>query len=105
MVHAREVLATNKMDPKSISVLEVPPYGGILFPLLNDKALQVDMIMCNPPFYSSSEELQQGVELKEEGPHAVRPSFLFMRGTDIRLQVVRTMSSSVKVEKQHSWDR
>jgi 23S rRNA A1618 N6-methylase RlmF len=99
------VLATNYIDPKSISVLKLPPNGGILFPLLDDKDLQVDMTMCNPPFYSSSEELQQGVELKEEGPHAVRPSFLFMRGTDIRLQVVRTMSSSVKVEKPLSWDR
>jgi 23S rRNA A1618 N6-methylase RlmF len=99
------VLATNEIDPKSISVLEVPPTGGILFPLLDDKDLQVDMIMCNPPFYSSSEELQQGVEMKEDGPHAVRPRPLSKRNTDSRLQVARNTSLSVKAEKQLSWDR
>ena len=99
------MLATNKIDPKSISVLEVPPTGGILFPLLDDKDLQVDMTMCNPPFYSSSEELQQGVELKEDGPHAVRPFTSTTTKADSRLQVALNMSSSVRVEKRLLWDR
>ena len=98
-------MATNKIDPESISVLEVPPTGGILFPLLDDKDLQVDITMCNPPFYSSSEELQLGVDLKEDGPHAVRPPLLSKRIADSRLQVVRTTSSSAKGERPLSWDR
>lgn len=72
------MLAANKISPESISVLELPPTGGILFPLLDDKDLQVDMTMCNPPFYSSSEELQQGVDMKEDGPHAVHSPLLFI---------------------------
>jgi methyltransferase len=74
--HAREVLATNRIGPEAISILEVPQPGGILFPLLDDPNLKVDMTMCNPPFYASDEEMQKGVDLKLEGPHAVRPALL-----------------------------
>jgi len=67
-------LATNKIGPEIISILEVPQSGGILFPLLDEPKLEVDTTMCNPPFYASDEEMQEGVSFKLEGPHAVCPS-------------------------------
>jgi methyltransferase len=69
-------LATNNIETEAISILEVPQPGGILFPLLNDPNLKVNMTMCNPPFYASDEEMQKGVDLKVDGPHAVRPALL-----------------------------
>ena len=113
LIHARQILSTNNITSEAISVLEVPLSAGILFPLLQDKELKVDLTMCNPPFYSSSEELQAGVDLKADGPHAVCPlSFLLPElcspsneSADRRRQVVRTMSWYAKVEKLLSWDK
>jgi len=106
LLHAKEVLATNKIGPENISILEVPQSGGILFPLLDNSELEVDMTICNPPFYASNEEMQKGVELKTDGPHAVclSPTNLVSK-TDERLLVVRNMSLSAKVEKPLSWVR
>jgi 23S rRNA A1618 N6-methylase RlmF len=33
-----------------------------------------DFTMCNPPFYSSSEDIARSAEGKEYIPHGVRPS-------------------------------
>jgi methyltransferase len=71
--HARQVVSSNQIKSEAISILEVPTTGGILFPLLNDPDLKVDFTMCNPPFFASSEEMQRGIELKVDQPHAVCP--------------------------------
>ncbi|OAX37836.1 hypothetical protein K503DRAFT_692656 [Rhizopogon vinicolor AM-OR11-026] len=33
--------------------------------------MDFDFVMCNPPFYSSAEDLSRSVEFKELGPNAI----------------------------------
>jgi 23S rRNA A1618 N6-methylase RlmF len=92
--HARQVASSNQIKSEAISILEVPASGGILFPLLNDPDLKVDFTMCNSPFFSSSEEMQRGIELKIDQPHAVSPLLASTRRglADVRL-LVRLITS------------
>ena len=45
--------------------------GPILEPL-HTSTLDFDFTMCNPPFYSSAEDVLRSAEFKEFGPNAVR---------------------------------
>lgn len=40
---------------------------------------RVEVTMCNPPFYGSAAEVEEGSAGKEAGPLGVRGSFLFLR--------------------------
>ncbi|KAI0334613.1 S-adenosyl-L-methionine dependent methyltransferase [Cubamyces sp. BRFM 1775] len=53
-----------------IAVTPAQPDGLILAPLSDSDAVY-DFTMCNPPFYSSREEVLQSAEAKELGPNAV----------------------------------
>jgi len=61
----------------------------ILSPL---KTRPVDIVICNPPFYASRQELEEGMKIKAVGPHAVSwPSPSAERAND-RLRQLRAMS-------------
>jgi 23S rRNA A1618 N6-methylase RlmF len=38
--------------------------------------MDFDFTMCNPPFYSSAEDISRSAEFKEFGPNAVRKTVL-----------------------------
>ena len=57
-----------------ISILKANAGSPILFPLQHspkDPAPRVDFTMCNPPFYGSSDEVENLAALKELPPNAV----------------------------------
>ncbi|KIJ18076.1 hypothetical protein PAXINDRAFT_110517 [Paxillus involutus ATCC 200175] len=54
-----------------IRVVDVSFSTSILRPLEEDAATLFHLTMCNPPFYSSAEEVIQSAEAKECGPNAV----------------------------------
>ncbi|KAI0370786.1 S-adenosyl-L-methionine dependent methyltransferase [Pilatotrama ljubarskyi] len=64
----RNVQANGLQD--RIKVVHVDPAGPILCSLLESN-VQYDFTMCNPPFYSSRDEVLQSAEAKELGPNAV----------------------------------
>ncbi|EMD37225.1 hypothetical protein CERSUDRAFT_95480 [Gelatoporia subvermispora B] len=78
---ARSNIATNGLDDR-IRVVQSDPTGAILAPLMEnnlelqvseeigDEAVRYDFTMCNPPFYSSREDIAQSAETKEYGPNA-----------------------------------
>ncbi|EDQ99122.1 uncharacterized protein LACBIDRAFT_256459 [Laccaria bicolor S238N-H82] len=47
----------------------------LLFPMNDWQLKDFDFIMCNPPFYSSEEEVKESAGLKELRPNAVRCLF------------------------------
>ena len=65
--HSQAVLDKNGIPPSAIKLLQAPPKGRILFPLLDTP---VDITMCNPPFYASRQEMEEGMDIKAVGPHA-----------------------------------
>ncbi|KAL7280933.1 hypothetical protein ACG7TL_005882 [Trametes sanguinea] len=67
---ARQNVEGNNLQQR-ISVLSAGPSGPILAPL-KDSDVVYDFTMCNPPFYSSREEVLQSAEAKEFEPNAVR---------------------------------
>ncbi|KAG7089297.1 hypothetical protein E1B28_010995 [Marasmius oreades] len=64
----KNVKANNLSDRIQIVMASVP--GPILIPL-SDTSQTFDFTMCNPPFYSSAEDVAQSLEAKEFGPNAV----------------------------------
>lgn len=85
---ARENVRANALEGR-ISIRDADPAGPIFGPLF-ERSVSVshpsietlrltrrsdgagyDFTMCNPPFYSSREEVQQSAEGKEHGPNAV----------------------------------
>jgi methyltransferase len=65
--HSQAVLEKNNIPSSAIKLLEAPAKGQILFPLLDTN---VDITMCNPPFYASRQEMEEGMDIKAVGPHA-----------------------------------
>ncbi|OSD00137.1 S-adenosyl-L-methionine dependent methyltransferase [Trametes coccinea BRFM310] len=66
---ARQNVEGNNLQQR-ISVLSAGPSGPILA-MLKDSDVVYDFTMCNPPFYSSREEVLQSAEAKEFEPNAV----------------------------------
>ncbi|KAH9889026.1 hypothetical protein C8Q73DRAFT_709419 [Cubamyces lactineus] len=66
---ARTNVETNGLHDR-IAVTPAQPDGPILAPLFDSDTVY-DFTMCNPPFYSSREEVLQSAEAKELGPNAV----------------------------------
>ncbi|PCH37807.1 S-adenosyl-L-methionine dependent methyltransferase [Wolfiporia cocos MD-104 SS10] len=73
---ARRNVQTNLLDSR-ISVVKSDPTGPILLRVLQDDTLlpqgvdSFSFTMCNPPFYSSREEILRSAEAKEFEPTAV----------------------------------
>ncbi|KAG1750352.1 S-adenosyl-L-methionine dependent methyltransferase [Suillus paluster] len=66
---AQQNITQNSMESRII-VQHVPADGAILQPLLAS-SMNFDFTMCNPPFYSSAEDVSRSAEFKELGPNAV----------------------------------
>jgi 23S rRNA A1618 N6-methylase RlmF len=67
---AKQNISQNSMDSR-IVVERVEADGPILQPL-HTSLMDFDFTMCNPPFYSSVEDVSRSAEFKEFGPNAVR---------------------------------
>ncbi|KAJ7060987.1 S-adenosyl-L-methionine dependent methyltransferase [Mycena amicta] len=54
-----------------VRLFDTTPDAPILAPLLHDPALSITFTMCNPPFYSSHEEVKTSAGAKQFEPNAV----------------------------------
>lgn len=70
LTSARENVSRNHLSDRVI-ITETSPSKPLLFPLEKDTTSMYEFTMCNPPFYSSTEEMAQSAETKEFGPNAV----------------------------------
>ncbi|OCF38557.1 hypothetical protein I317_07667 [Kwoniella heveanensis CBS 569] len=78
--HARCVLTSNTIPSSSVAIRKSPVAEPIFFPLLElahgqdskerGETHQWDLTICNPPFFGSEEEMQEGQDLKEQVAHA-----------------------------------
>ncbi|KAF8823648.1 hypothetical protein HHX47_DHR9000451 [Lentinula edodes] len=69
-VTARQNISTNKLGDR-IQIVQSHATSPILLPLHLDKERRFDFTMCNPPFYSSLQEVLQSAEAKQYRPNAV----------------------------------
>ncbi|THH17101.1 hypothetical protein EW146_g3651 [Bondarzewia mesenterica] len=67
---AQENVERNKLADR-ITIVAVSKEGPLLVPLATDPTDSFDFVMCNPPFYSSAEDVARSVDSKELGPNAV----------------------------------
>ncbi|KAI0050187.1 S-adenosyl-L-methionine dependent methyltransferase [Auriscalpium vulgare] len=70
IVSAQANVESNGLSHR-IDIVRAQPGGPIFLPLLQDSDVPFDFTMCNPPFYSSSEEVTASAEAKEYTPNAV----------------------------------
>ncbi|KIJ61690.1 hypothetical protein HYDPIDRAFT_115472 [Hydnomerulius pinastri MD-312] len=70
LLSAQQNVERNGLSDR-ISVTEISPSEPILRPLQDDLSTVFHFTMCNPPFYSSAEEVALSTEAKEHGPNAV----------------------------------
>jgi methyltransferase len=66
--HAQATLARNRIPKERIELVKAISTEMILLQL---KERSVDVVICNPPFYASRQELEEGMNIKAVGPHAV----------------------------------
>ncbi|KAG8966200.1 hypothetical protein FRC03_012318 [Tulasnella sp. 419] len=67
---ARENVKINQLQGR-IHVQRSDATGNILAPIFENADKQFDFTMCNPPFYSSKDDMLRSAEGKEFDPHAV----------------------------------
>ncbi|KAI0752971.1 hypothetical protein C8Q80DRAFT_487656 [Daedaleopsis nitida] len=67
--NAQRIVSVNGLE-NVITVVRADPTGPVFLPLLHSDP-QYDFTMCNPPFYSSRDEVIQSAEAKEFEPNAV----------------------------------
>ncbi|KAF8162434.1 S-adenosyl-L-methionine dependent methyltransferase [Mycena galopus ATCC 62051] len=67
---ARSNIERNGLSER-IRVFETTPEAPIFAPLHEDSNLKADFTMCNPPFYSSREDVAASADSKEFEPNAV----------------------------------
>ncbi|KAL4081621.1 hypothetical protein V8B97DRAFT_62111 [Scleroderma yunnanense] len=70
LIYAQKNVERNNLSNR-VRIMEVSPSGSMLRPLEEDTLSTYEFTMCNPPFYSSSEEAAQSAEAKEFIPNAV----------------------------------
>ncbi|KAF5358858.1 hypothetical protein D9757_008617 [Collybiopsis confluens] len=68
--YACENISANHFDSR-IHVVQAKANSPILLPLFLDAEATFDFTMCNPPFYSSVEDVVHSAEAKQFGPNAV----------------------------------
>ncbi|KAJ8591203.1 S-adenosyl-L-methionine dependent methyltransferase [Rhizopogon salebrosus TDB-379] len=66
---AKQNIAQNSLGSQ-IVIEHVSADGPILQPL-HTSPMDFDFVMCNPPFYSSAEDVSRSAEFKELGPNAM----------------------------------
>ncbi|KAM5539796.1 hypothetical protein V8D89_006609 [Ganoderma adspersum] len=67
--YAQKNVAANRLQDR-VSVFPADPNGPIFAPLAQSD-VEYDFTMCNPPFYSSREDVAQSADAKEFGPNAI----------------------------------
>ncbi|KAF7351364.1 S-adenosyl-L-methionine-dependent methyltransferase [Mycena sanguinolenta] len=88
-----------------IQVFQTTPEAPIFAPLHQDPDLRADFTMCNPPFYSSREDVVASVDSKEFEPNAV------CTGADVEMIteggeasfVRRMVDESAKIGERCRW--
>lgn len=70
LISARENVKLNRLSDR-VLITETCSSKSLLSPLEQDTTLTYEFTMCNPPFYSSVDEMVQSAETKEFGPNAV----------------------------------
>ncbi|KAJ3996978.1 S-adenosyl-L-methionine dependent methyltransferase [Lentinula boryana] len=68
--NASHNISANKLDDR-IQIVRSNATSPVLLPLYIDEDRRFDFSMCNPPFYSSLQDVAQSAEAKENGPNAV----------------------------------
>ncbi|OJA13960.1 hypothetical protein AZE42_03613 [Rhizopogon vesiculosus] len=66
---AKQNIAQNSMEGR-IVIEHMQADDAILQPL-HTSQMDFDFVMCNPPFYSSTEDVSRSAEFKELGPNAI----------------------------------
>ncbi|KAJ4475479.1 S-adenosyl-L-methionine dependent methyltransferase [Lentinula aciculospora] len=67
---AQQNISINELDDR-IHIVQCNATSPVLLPLVLDEDKRFDFTMCNPPFYSSFEDVSQSAEAKQYGPNAV----------------------------------
>ncbi|AAW42333.1 conserved hypothetical protein [Cryptococcus deneoformans JEC21] len=105
--HAKATLEKNNIPPSSITVLKSPTPDPILFPLLEckGKSEDWDLTICNPPFFASSQEMLQGMELKDRQAHAAPTASdneLITRGGELAF-ITSMIRESIDIGHKCTW--
>ncbi|KAF9228174.1 hypothetical protein BS17DRAFT_692951 [Gyrodon lividus] len=70
LTYAQQNVERNSLSDR-VSVVDASSSPSILHQLEDDPVTLFHFTMCNPPFYSSAEEVAQSAEAKEYGPNAI----------------------------------
>ncbi|KAK1925018.1 hypothetical protein DB88DRAFT_525720 [Papiliotrema laurentii] len=100
--HSLTTLKRNNIPPDRVHLIKANSSGQILFPLLDNT---VDLVMCNPPFYASLQELEEGMERKTKGPFAAPTASnneLITRGGEVAF-VGQMITESLRLMDQCRW--
>ncbi|KIK64412.1 hypothetical protein GYMLUDRAFT_413708 [Collybiopsis luxurians FD-317 M1] len=68
--HAQRNISVNNLNER-IQLVQPSPTSPILAPLFLFEETTFEFTMCNPPFYSSVEDVARSTEAKQFGPNAV----------------------------------
>lgn len=105
--HAKATLEKNNISSSSISILKSPTPDPILFPLLQSKGNceEWDFTICNPPFFASTQEMLQGMELKDRQAHAAPTASdneLITRGGELAF-ITSMIRESIDIGQRCTW--
>ncbi|WVO19840.1 uncharacterized protein IAS62_001130 [Cryptococcus decagattii] len=105
--HAKATLEKNNIPSSSISIVKSPTPDPILFPLLQSKGKceEWDFTICNPPFFASTQEMLQGVELKDRQAHAAPTASdneLITRGGELAF-ITSMIRESIDIGQRCTW--
>ena len=68
LTHAQATLAKNDIPSKAIKLVHTSSNDPLLGSLQDQP---IDVVMSNPPFFRSEEEMRESMELKEEAARTV----------------------------------
>ncbi|KAK4688642.1 U6 snRNA m6A methyltransferase, partial [Tremellales sp. Uapishka_1] len=103
--HALTVLETNAIPATSIEVRLATAAGKIIFPLFDDPMYKCTFTLCNPPFFSSMEEMAAGQDIKLDAAHAAPTAAtneLITPGGEVAF-VRRMIEESMQVQQRCLW--
>nr|ODO02552.1 hypothetical protein L204_01289 [Cryptococcus depauperatus CBS 7855] len=103
--HALKTLKTNDISSPFIKIQKALSLNPVLFPLLQDVDGEQDIVMCNPPFFGSVQEMEQGMELKERIPHAAPTAAkneLITRGGEVAF-ITSMIQESITIGERCRW--
>ncbi|KIM74416.1 hypothetical protein PILCRDRAFT_80092, partial [Piloderma croceum F 1598] len=99
---ARLNVNNNDMQHR-IDILRVEADGPIFAPLSENSNTSFDFTMCNPPFYSSAEDIAQSAESKEFGPNSASADVEMLTPGGESAFVRRMILESIKFRTRCLW--